>query len=298
MTGLFGSTILEVAIGIVFVYLLLAICCTTVNEWISGVLNMRSKVLLAGIKQLLTQGDDPAAEKIVAEFYGHPLIRAIVRKGEHPSYLAARTFATALMDLATPKCQGAITFEDLIAGIKNDLPASGLRSALLALLQNTDHTIQGAQLRIEAWYDDAMDRVSGWYKRKTQIWTLIVASLLTIASNADTIHMARRLWIEPALRNAIVAAAQSEKSAEQAISTDDARLLGQVIGWDASDAVKDFSKWPERILGWFLTIIAVSLGAPFWFDVLKRFVNVRSAGRSPVEFGPPPQKPSLPIITP
>ena len=33
--------------------------------------------------------------------------------------------------------------------------------------------------------------------------------------------------------------------------------------------------------GWVLTALAVSLGAPFWFDLLSRFVNIRSGGRPP-----------------
>ncbi|MBV9679369.1 MAG: hypothetical protein JO185_23735, partial [Acidobacteriaceae bacterium] len=282
---------------------LLAVCCTTVNEWISGLLKMRSRLLLEGITQLLTQGDASTAAKVIEAFYGHPLIRGLMRKGQHPSYLSARAFATAIMDIATPHRTGAITFDDLLAGIKNDLPESGLRTSLLALLQNTDRTVQGAQFKIEAWYDDAMDRVSGWYKRKTQIWTLIVASILTIATNADTLHVARQLWIEPALRNALATSQEVQLMRpaggdKEAMRTNAAQLLGEVIGWRDLDQIRDPWTWPERLLGWILSIIAVSLGAPFWFDALKRFMNLRAAGRSPVEFGLPPQKPSAPVITP
>jgi hypothetical protein len=303
MTGLFGSTILEVAIGIIFIYLLLALCCTSANEWISGLLKMRSKVLFRGIEQLLGQGDNPSAAKIIATFYGHPLIRSVMPGGDYPSYLSARAFATTIMDIATPKCTGAITFDDLIAGIENDLPDSGLRTSLLALLQSTDKSIEGAQWKIEAWYDDAMDRVSGWYKRKTQVWTLVIASVLTIATNADTLNIARRLWVEPTLRSAASMSAQNQGSFNgpidaETIDTNTSRLLGQVIGWQDLNRRDDPLSWAERISGWILTVIAVSLGSPFWFDVLKRFANLRSAGRSPIEFGPPPRKPSAPIVTP
>jgi len=37
------------------------------------------------------------------------------------------------------------------------------------------------------------------------------------------------------------------------------------------------------VLGWLMTIAALALGAPFWFDTLKRFMNIRNTGRSPVE---------------
>ena len=44
------------------------------------------------------------------------------------------------------------------------------------------------------------------------------------------------------------------------------------------------------LLGWCLTAAAVSLGAPFWFDTLKRFVSIRSAGKPPAEETPTPPK--------
>jgi hypothetical protein len=56
--------------------------------------------------------------------------------------------------------------------------------------------------------------------------------------------------------------------------------------------------WFERIIGWLLTIFAISLGAPFWFDVLNRFMNLRSAGKSPEEKGKPPEKPRMPPANP
>ena len=42
---------------------------------------------------------------------------------------------------------------------------------------------------------------------------------------------------------------------------------------------------PTHIAGWILTAIAASLGAPFWFDTLNKFMNVRAAGTSPTEKG-------------
>src|SRR5579863_3753773 len=110
MTGLLGSTVLEVAIGVVFVYLLLAVFCTTINEWLAGVFKTRGALLKQGILQLLAPdaADDKAASKdpVVAEFYGHPLIKSLMRGGNNPSYLSARAFATVIMDLATPNQQG------------------------------------------------------------------------------------------------------------------------------------------------------------------------------------------------
>jgi hypothetical protein len=46
----------------------------------------------------------------------------------------------------------------------------------------------------------------------------------------------------------------------------------------------DSSSWDDRLLyalkthwlGWLLTALAVSLGAPFWFDMLNKIIVVRS----------------------
>ncbi len=318
MTGLLGSTVLEVAIGIAFIYLLLAIFCTTANEWIAAVFKSRGAVLKQGILKLLAP-DQPspsaaAQDPIVTKFYNHPLIKALTRDDTHPSYLPARTFAKTIMDLATPDHPGSISFEDLENGIKKDLPPGSLQTSLLAVIQGTDKKIEDAQQAIEAWYEDHMNRVSGWYKRKTQLWTVILATAITLATNADTLRIASRLWLEPSLRSQIVEAARNPPGAPpssvsveypnpnepaspvvtpnpvSAPSDQAAETLGLILGWKDAGDLTDARKWTERVVGWLLTILAVSLGAPFWFDVLNKFMNVRSTGKSPSEVEKQPAK--------
>src|SRR6266581_7808466 len=115
--GLFGSTMLEIAIGLAFMYLLLAVFVTTVNEWIAGVLRTRAASLQEGIKELL-DCQALANSTFLAAFYQHPLITSMMRSGQHPSYLHARAFANVVMDLATPNNPGSITYQDLENGIK------------------------------------------------------------------------------------------------------------------------------------------------------------------------------------
>jgi hypothetical protein len=206
------------------------------------------------------------------QFYEHPLIRALMKDGEHPSYLPARAFARTVMDIATPLHAGSITFEDLEDGIKG-LPDSGVRASLLAVIQSADRRIEEAQCAIEGWYNDGMDRVSSWYGRRTRVWTALVAAAITIAANADTIRMVRQLWLEPAFRASVAIAA---------VSTHSAQSVEPLLGWSGvTDS--NSAAWLARVTGWILTVVAVSLGAPFWFDVLNKFVNVRWAGKPPEE---------------
>ena len=55
--------------------------------------------------------------------------------------------------------------------------------------------------------------------------------------------------------------------------------LGLPVGWDRADPrtiPNNFGGWLIKIIGWLLTAIAISLGAPFWFDLLNKFMVVRS----------------------
>jgi hypothetical protein len=141
--------------------------------------------------------------------------------------------------------------------------------------------------------------------------------LVTVLANADTIHVARRLWRDPVLRSAVVEEAKSRAQKPRpsvsveypdpddptnptvvtnegnTVSPDERALLGQVLGWQGSLADNTSRDWFERILGWLITILAICLGAPFWFDILNKFMNVRSAGKSPDEAAKKPEKRKL-----
>jgi hypothetical protein len=319
VSGIFGSTVLDVVIGLVFVYLLLAVLCTSANEFLAALTKSRPKFLKKGITQLLDNQptnpakDDPGA--FLKEFYRHPLVTGMMREGKDPAYLPSRTFATVVMDILTQEKPGRKEIKDLESGLAA-MPSGDIKQALLALIQPAED-LESAQKAIEGWFEDAMDRVTGWYKRRTQTWTLVVAVLVTILANADTIHVARRLWRDPVLRNAVVEQAKTRAQKPRptvsveypnpddptnptlaandgnTVSADERALLGQVLGWQGSLADNTSRDWFERILGWLLTVLAISLGAPFWFDILNKFMNVRSAGKSPAEAPKAPEKRKL-----
>jgi hypothetical protein len=287
MGGLFNSTVLDVAVGLIFIYLLLGLFCTTVNEWIAGILKARSKNLLQGIQGLLDQ--QPLGNtQFLEAFYQHPLVSGMMHDGKHPSYLAARTFATAIMDLVTPTVSGPITLANLVDGI-NAMPDGDVKKALVALVSNVGGDLSNAESKIEDWFNDTMERVSGWYKRTAQVWTVALAVIITVAANADTIRIARLLWVDPTVRSAVVEQAklqaQSTPPASKAPAANltgvESAALGDMIGWTSAAMPSDLTGWLQHILGWAFTAIAVSLGAPFWFDTLNRFINIRSAGKPP-----------------
>jgi hypothetical protein len=243
------SIILDVAIGIVFLYLLLALIATTTQELIATVLRLRAKNLydaIAGmLKGEIAQGG--VQKPIVEALYQHPLIKnlyreeprfvdgVLVNKSALPSYIPSKTFAIALLDV--------------LRGDSSASKAIGAREVLLQAASTVDRIEHNDELKrvltlvignaqvladkvdaeatrvssgIETWFNDRMARASGWYKRRAQWIALTISFVITASFNADTFHVAGSLWRDGALRESIAAAAQAYAS-EREGSPPDAR---------------------------------------------------------------------------
>jgi hypothetical protein len=338
--------ILEVAIGLFFGYLVLSFVVTAANEMSAAWFRRRAWMLRKGITQLLND------DELAARLYDHPMIRGVSSPpgllsrvpllqglvGRGPSYIKSRTFAMALLDV--------VQSESVVrAGTAGD----GVRRTLALLEREAGGDPARFRANVETWFNDSMERVSGWYRRRTQVLLLLWAAIITVATNADSLVIAKALWRDPALRQSLVARAE-QYAAEQpppdtapivvvndgappppplppdqqadvdfvgASAQYDAALadlaeLQLPIGWEAPSATADadpgirlvtetaVDDWPgaiwepggvsrwiqaldQHLIGWLLTMLAVSMGAPFWFDTLKRLFSIRSAGRAPSE---------------
>jgi hypothetical protein len=290
-----GSMALELAISMVFVYLLLSLLCTAINEWIAGLAALRSRTLEQGIRNLL---NDPGGNGFAARLYEHPLIKGLCEQGHKPSYIPSRIFALALLDMIAPiNAAGPPRSLADVRSLVGKITDSDLQKILLILIDQSGAELSRLRLSLETWYDESMNRVSGWYKKKTHTIIFILACVLTLMVNADTIMIVNALSRDTTLRASIVAAAeqaakqpppQSGGNALETVTT----LQGQInalqlpIGWSMAEGdrrglPKSLGDALMKLVGLSLTAFAVSLGAPFWFDLLNKLVNIRAAGKPP-----------------
>jgi hypothetical protein len=276
---MFGSTILDVAIGLIFIYFLLSMITSHINELISQMFSWRSKDLEAGIRTMLA--DPNLANKV----WNHPMIRGLsVRVGRNPSYIPPNTFALALFDALVPVGQNPTVLENIRVQALN-LPDTSARNIVISMIDHANGDMNQARGNIEQWFNDTMDRVSGVYKQRILWVTILVSLLVTFLFGVDTITLSNSLWIEPGLRAALTGAGTSFAGSDVSGGTslqDAVKTLNQFtlpIGWTAFPT--DVASLVKKILGLLLTTFAVSLGAPFWFDVLKKVVNLRGAGPAP-----------------
>jgi hypothetical protein len=286
-----SSQVLEVSAGLVFIYLVVSTACSGIKELIARALNMRAITLENAIRNLLSDPQGAITSKIIQNH----LIAGTVEPGTKPPYISSRNFALALFDVIAPANPGqSRTVQDLKDGIVN-LPDPLVSKAVLGLLDSAQQDADLARQRVENWYDDAMERVSGAYKRRTQLLIAVLGVGLCAGLNVDSLMIVRELWNDDALRTAV--AAEAQKQAETPHATDNCKDKDPLtcvttsiraanmppIGW-AGDGVRSLPKssnWFWKILGILISGVAVAMGAPFWFDLLNNFVNLRLTGSPP-----------------
>ena len=327
-----GSSALDFGIGMVFVYLMLSLTATSLQEGLATLVRRRAHSLSEGIKNLVR--DQALAEAI----YAHPLIRSLYQGSRRPSYVPSKLFALALLDALTPPGEGT-DHQRLRQALTNG--SDPVHGALRALLKDADDDASKFQENIEVWFNHVMERVSGVYKRWTQCALLGIAACLTIALNADSLVIGRAVWQDPTLRASLVAEAQKVQAQSapsviapaiadedtpppppaeppeslQTVLDDSGKYVQRLrdvqlpLGWSRclpgaaagqcleSRVMEQFpgsilsaegrGRWLSAVenhwLGWFITVLAISLGAPFWFDLLNKFMAVRGAGKAPEE---------------
>jgi hypothetical protein len=311
------GTAIDVALGLILTYLLLGMLASSSQELFVGIIKLRGRKLIGALDRLLAGNVVTSDVQTLAErLKAHSLVKPLGAT-DKPSYLPAKNFSLALMDCLSQGGQ-APAFSQIENGVAQ-LPASPVKSSLSTLLKRAGGDLDALQGHIESWFNDAMDRASGEYKRFSQYFLLAFGFIVAVALNIDSIHIATTLWTEPSsARTAIVqaAAVAASKPAPGSSATTDAQsssdsaaaALQQLqalpipIGW--VDVTRDTGETTNplailvhsvfqdgahglwRVLGWILTAFGVSLGAPFWFNALQQLMGLRASGPKPPRSDP------------
>lgn len=295
---MFGLETLDILIGIMTVYFMFGIACTAIVEAISAWTRIRSQNLDVALNEFLS-GDLSQNQQFITQFFEHPLIQSLSKGNQgRPSYIPPDIVAQVVEALVVSKSAMAT----LSAGV-NAMPGNaknnrikGILETVVAQTGNNAATFRNA---VAKQFDAVMDRASGWYKRKMQTITLIVATVLVLGGNIDSLNLATVLASNPDVREKMVAIAQQEVNEAKNQAQDKERIAiakgkynhaidvmqsaGFELGWKGWP--QGVAEWLAKVVGLLVTIFAVSLGGPFWFDILQRVMQVRSTGPKPAAPG-------------
>ncbi|MEY2443585.1 MAG: hypothetical protein QOE00_165, partial [Ilumatobacteraceae bacterium] len=309
--------VVEVVIGLVFFFWLVSVLASAINEAIANLFRMRAHGLEKGIKSML--GDEH-----VETFFQTAIVLSQRKPGTNrkPSYLDRSIFTDALQELFGVE---GTSFRLDLSNVAND----HLRTRLEQFAAKVGNDATQFRKELETWFDNTMDRASGWYKRRSHLILFIIGLVVAGVANMSPVTIGQRLWNDASFRSivnaeaadAIASATPTTTSATPTTTTttllapaggvsppatqqsttttpptpapgplqraeSEYRRIHQLnlpAGWGADNQPKGAGWW-AAILGWLITAFAVTLGAPFWFDVLNKVSRLRTAG--PVT--PPP----------
>jgi len=251
---------------------------------------------------------DPAVREhgLAGAVLTHGRLAGLFHQRRLPAYVPGEPFADALIDVLRRQASDAAPTAEGLAWAIAQLPAGTTREALSSLLVAAAGDTTRFRSGVMAWYADTMDRVSGWYAREVRNILLAIGLILAAVLNVDALHLAARISADATLRASLVAAAQTVRPpaepqqgatprGEDAAAEEAKRLMAEIralglpIGWSACNLRCTSGLPPKSIIvavlwalpGWLLTGLAVSMGAPFWFDLLQKLLRVRAAGVKP-----------------
>lgn len=336
---------LDVAIGTVFLFLLLTFIASAVLETTSRAMNWRARNLYEAIAIML-EGSELVE---LADVVHNPMVVALGRDARSisrldilermgwrmlddrvpPSYIPPATFSGTVLEVLLRKAaaslpterhsvelspDGAIKAIRVVVGTQLN-SSDALSSVLITTLATQGSSIQAIRLSLEKWFNDSMDRASGWYKRRTQSFLLCFGLLTAFSCNIDTIAVVQWLWKSDAARQAVlVAATNYEKQGPpgskpvagygsddpdytvmaKRVADADQKIyeLQYPIGWifnaKPSNLLRSWqfertnrSRLSQYLLGCLITAIAISMGSTFWFNALENLINIRASGPKP-----------------
>lgn len=298
---------LDVLIGLITIYLTFGLACTAIVEAITAWLSVRSKNLEVAMHELFA-GQYTADKSFVAAFFDHPIIQSLSKGPDgRPSYIPPELVAKAVESLLRSK-PGANDIRSAIEALPGNEGENRVKDILRSCLDSAETSAEAFRQAVQMQFDATVARASGWFKRYVQKVTLAIAMLMVFGANIDTLAIANALYTSPEVRlklvemagdkvavgaptapvaedsesdttsASVINATEKTRHAAASVTASNAELqeLGLPLGWSSQPTPSGWG-WLEKLIGILVSGFAVSLGAPFWFDVLKKFMNVRSS---------------------
>lgn len=236
-------------------------------------------------KDLLYESDK-FATSFAGRFYEYPAIKYLGRiedgqkdrlSSTKPSYISADYFADSLISFLADKGAGATEMEKIAFCLKfntYDIQPRTLRQ-FINLFERSDGKRDVYKLTLIRWYNETMDRATGWHKRKMRVISFWLGLLLAICFNIDTISIAKILANDKDARSQLVnmsiaLSRDSSRYKDFIYSNGDSSLPGSIVDSGFSRLTKDI-RAANLVLG---------LGWDFNDSLKSDYVSIRTNDRN------------------
>jgi len=285
------SAILEICIGLVLIYYILAVVVSAVTSWFTQGLQIRANDLENYLQELF---QNPAQVK---KIMGHPLITVLkpIRltpvigffTGSTKVYktdkIPTATFLQAFIGKAIESKQDIDELNNVVVSAIAGLPDnSPLKSDINELIEEAGKDATQLRDSLENWIDGVMMNASAIFTAHARRIVIALALVVTLFTGADSIELAQQLWDQPNLR--AVAAAKAVEIAKGNELEPDIEVLIKTLNeleldykndwWNTRNSLEAPYAIPLKALGLTITWIAVSQGSSFWYDLMKKVTSI------------------------
>ena len=237
-----NSSILDIVIGLVFIYLLYSLLATILQEIIASQFSFRAKMLERAVFRMLEDenkfaskfrsvwylfkktGNGGLRNSMSYEYYKHPLILFLGESDSRgkPAYINKETFSKVIVDLLRGKeAEPGDDMKQLIQKSLNNKTTNWgnakisdqTLSYFKSIWADANGDVGKFRHHLENWFEETMDRASTWYKKHTQFILFFVGLAISIAFNVDTLKIIERLEKDPKLREQLVQQANAFQAA-------------------------------------------------------------------------------------
>ena len=307
-----GFVLLDVALGVLYIFLAFSLVASAIQEAIAGMLRWRSAALRAAVQQLLDKKFDDIWDSPFINVLKGPGYRFNAINRRDPSYIKGSHFAHAVIDKLDLGDKSPREILEHLDATKSDLGET-LHTWLKTAIKQAGSKADAVETAIATYFDEVMDRVSGWYIRRAKFTLVIIGFCLAATTNFNVFDYSATLFRDQNARDVVAAKALQiaelkdlvEASASIGLPVVEDAVAAKIenvdsyvkilldedqgIGWSHCKTETTLSCVQGALLdgtsflSWLLIAFAVMLGAQFWFDLLKGLVSLRAAGK---EAGP------------
>jgi hypothetical protein len=263
----FGSAAVQVATGVILVYVLLSLICSGISDVIGHGFAWRAKYLRAYVERLLGADTSSGRDDRVDRFYDHPLMAAATgvllrRRKVYPERLPPHLFASILLDTTgqRAKLDRAPALHEVIGSVSSPQ----LQRTLRVLYDETAGDAERFRAALADLLAYGQQTLEQQYRQRLRITMVVAAAAIVIALDIDTIQLAKDM-----LALATVAEADLRGPTN----------LVPIDGWGSE--IESFSDVLAKAIGLALTIGAVAFGSEFWMGILNRLTGKGEAKSSP-----------------
>lgn len=264
-----------------------------------------SKVATNDVTKETKKEVDPDWQSCLKKIIDTPFIDSLRSKADKfPKYIPPKNFVQAMMQFLKEQLNThdeTNFLNQLKAKLEKnelDMIKGKFRAKLLEFIDRSQNNIDAFKNEIEVFYTHSVDHLRDWYRRKVKMLMFLYGLLMALAFNVDSFYIGKILWQNPNQAVEFLGTMQNyQKSSTDSAKTDTtiqrviqstvkdigknyALIKPLPIGWNkakAKEATADFWSVIHKIFGWLVTAMAVSLGAPFWYELFNKLLSVRKA---------------------